>query len=88
MSGHLWLRTVTFMIEYDPTRPKWEQIAETLRARIESGEYPGGHLLSEVQLEGEFSVTRITVRKAIHALRDEGLVVTRRGMGSFVVARS
>lgn len=33
---------------------------------------------------GEFGVARDTVRKAIRLLRDEGYVVTQRGMGSFV----
>jgi GntR family transcriptional regulator len=72
------------VIEFDPTRPKWEQIAEVLRSRIASGEYPPRALISEVQLEGEFEVARGTVRKATAALRDEGLIVTTPGMGSFV----
>lgn len=72
------------MIDFDPTRPKWEQIAAELRARIESGEYPDRHKLSEVKLEQEFGVARVTVRKATAALRTEGLIVTTPGMGSFV----
>lgn len=72
------------MIAYDPTRPKWEQIADVLRARIASGELPPSALVSEVQLEAEFDVARGTVRKATAALREEGLLVTTPGMGSFV----
>ncbi|MGW3114421.1 GntR family transcriptional regulator [Streptomyces sp. NPDC001091] len=72
------------MIEYDPTRPKWEQIADTLRGRITSGALPPRTLVSEVQLEAEFGVARGTVRKATAALRDEGLITTTPGMGSFV----
>lgn len=72
------------MIEFDPTRPKWEQIADVLRARIASGELPPRSLISEVQLEAEFDVARGTVRKATAALREEGLIVTTPGMGSFV----
>ncbi len=72
------------MIDFDPTRPKWEQIAESIRERIQTGEYQPQQLLSEVQLEAEFSVARATVRKAIAALREEGLIVTTVGMGSFV----
>ncbi len=78
------LRSVRYVIDYDPTRPKWEQIAETIRDRIQAGEYPPKQLLSEVQLEAEFEVARATVRKAVAALRDEGLIVTTVGMGSFV----
>jgi DNA-binding GntR family transcriptional regulator len=72
------------VIDYDPTRPKWEQIADVLRTRIASGELPPRTLVSEVQLEAEFEVARGTVRKATAALREEGLLVTTPGMGSFV----
>ncbi|MFH8560323.1 GntR family transcriptional regulator [Streptomyces sp. NPDC017988] len=70
--------------EADATRPKWEQIAEEIRRRIASEEYPVHGLISEVRLEQEFGVSRVTVRKATAALRAEGLIVTTRGMGSFV----
>ncbi|MFF7949438.1 GntR family transcriptional regulator, partial [Streptomyces griseorubiginosus] len=63
------------MIDFDPTRPKWEQIADVLRARIADGTYPPRPLVSEVQLEAEFEVARGTVRKATAALREEGLLV-------------
>ncbi|MFJ4692857.1 GntR family transcriptional regulator [Streptomyces sp. NPDC088766] len=72
------------MIDYDPTRPKWEQIADVLRERIATGELAPRALVSEVQLEAEFGVARGTVRKATAALREEGLLVTTPGMGSFV----
>ncbi|MFJ8463183.1 GntR family transcriptional regulator [Streptomyces swartbergensis] len=75
------------MFEFDPTRPKWQQIAEVVRQRIASGECPGRGLISEVKLEQEFGVARETVRKATAALREEGLIVTTRGMGSFVAER-
>ncbi|WP_432060641.1 GntR family transcriptional regulator [Streptomyces sp. S1] len=75
------------MIEFDPTRPKWQQIADVLRRRIADGEYPPRHLVSEVRLEAEFGAARTTVRKATAALREEGLIVTTPGMGSFVSGR-
>jgi DNA-binding GntR family transcriptional regulator len=71
-------------MEFDPTRPKWQQIADVVRQRVASGEYAPRHLVSEVQLEHEFGVARTTVRKATAALREEGLIVTTPGMGSFV----
>ncbi|TXS16351.1 GntR family transcriptional regulator [Streptomyces sp. adm13(2018)] len=74
------------MLDFDPTRPKWEQIATVLRERIADGTLPPRALVSEVQLESEFGVARGTVRKAIAALRDDGLLVTTPGMGSFVTA--
>lgn len=72
------------MMDFDPTRPKWEQIADQLRARIADGTLPPQALVSEVQLEAEFGVARGTVRKATSALREEGLIVTTQGLGSFV----
>jgi GntR family transcriptional regulator len=87
MSAGQLLPTVTRVIEYDPTRPKWVQILEVVRQRITSGEYPPRTLISEVRLEAEFSVSRITIRKVTAALREEGLIVTERGMGSFVAAK-
>ncbi|MCF3148605.1 GntR family transcriptional regulator [Streptomyces platensis] len=75
------------MMEYDPTRPKWVQIADVIRERIASGEYPPNHLISEVRMEQEFDVARMTVRKVTAALREEGLIVTTPGMGSFVTQR-
>ncbi|WP_437034439.1 GntR family transcriptional regulator [Streptomyces sp. enrichment culture] len=76
------------MIDYDPTRPKWQQIADVLRDRIASGKLAPRALVSEVQLEAEFGVARGTVRKATAALREEGLIVTTPGLGSFVADRS
>ncbi|MEV0583025.1 GntR family transcriptional regulator [Nonomuraea sp. NPDC050310] len=75
------------MIDYDPVRPKWVQIYEVVRARIESGEYPPNHLISEVQMESEFHVARVTIRKATAQLREDGLIVTTPGMGSFVASK-
>ncbi len=72
------------MFEFNPTRAKWEQIAEIITARIEAGELQPDDMLSEVKLTEEFGVDRKTVRKAVAHLRANGLVVTRPGMGSFV----
>ena len=72
------------VVDYDPTQPKWRQIADEIRRRIADGTYPQHTLVSEVQLEAEFDVARGTVRKATAALREEGLLVTTPGLGSFV----
>lgn len=55
-----------------------------IRERIASGEYGPKFLISEVALVQEFGVARDTVRKTMAALREEGLVYTVVGMGSFV----
>jgi GntR family transcriptional regulator len=46
-----------------------------------------GRLLpSEADLSAEFSVSRVTVRRALEVLRDEGLVSAKQGFGWFVAA--
>lgn len=66
-------------------RPVYHQIADELRARIRGGTYPpGGKLPSEAELVEEFGVTRVTVRRGLAVLQQEGLVEARRGMGVFV----
>ena len=68
---------------------RYHQIAEELRARVSSGEYAAGRLLpSESDLSAEFSVSRVTVRKALELLRDEGLVNARQGFGWFVAGET
>jgi GntR family transcriptional regulator len=60
-------------------------ISEKLRQQISNGEFqPGKQLPSEHQLMSEFDVSRITVRRAIANLVNQGLVVSRRGKGVFV----
>jgi GntR family transcriptional regulator len=68
----------------DPT-PLYTQLADILRDMIESGELqPRGPLPSESYLQQEQGVSRGTVRMAVAILRDEGLVVTIGGRGTFV----
>ncbi|WP_433249332.1 GntR family transcriptional regulator [Streptosporangium sp. CA-135522] len=72
------------MIEFEPDRPKWRQIADVIRERIVSGTYPPKYLVSELQLVQEFGVARETARKVVRQLREEGLLYTVPHMGSFV----
>jgi len=73
------------MIDWDPTRPKWEQVAEVLRAKIRSGELKSGDRVpSVVSLTREFGISHVTAQKVLVALREEGLTKTTPGMGSFV----
>ncbi|MFG1945583.1 GntR family transcriptional regulator [Nonomuraea sp. NPDC048826] len=73
------------MIELRADQPKWRQVANILRERIESGEYKRGvPLPSETAIVQEFGIARGTVRKVIAHLRDEGLIYTVPQIGSFV----
>jgi len=73
-------------IDYGVAMPVYRQLAGILRARILSGWIAPDHVLpSEKQLEQEFGLSRNTSRRAIALLRDEGLVVTVPGRGTYVV---
>jgi GntR family transcriptional regulator len=64
---------------------RYQEIANTLRDRVH--DVGAGHVLpSESELSGEFEVSRVTVRRALETLRDEGLVESRQGFGWFVAA--
>lgn len=65
----------------------WRTIADHLRDDIARGHHPPGERLpSEAALAARFGVNRHTVRQALAALSDEGLVWSRRGAGVFVQA--
>jgi GntR family transcriptional regulator len=64
---------------------RYRAIADELRGRVESGELRPGRLLpSESELSRAHAVSRVTVRKALDLLREEGLIDARQGFGWFV----
>jgi len=72
-------------IDYEAPEPPHKQIARWLRARIESGEYrPGRRIPSEKDIMDLSGVARTTARRAVEVLRNEGLVVTTQGRGTYV----
>src|SRR5690625_4560378 len=61
------------------------QLAESLRERLELGEWHAGDQLpTEAELAAEYGVSRSTVRSALQQLETLGLTITRHGMGTFV----
>jgi GntR family transcriptional regulator len=68
--------------------PMYRQIAEDLRAQIESKELsPGQQLRTELELREHYGASRNTVRDAIKLLTTLGLVETKPGQGTFVVRK-
>jgi DNA-binding LacI/PurR family transcriptional regulator len=64
------------------------QLAAQLRQFISSGEWqPGYRLPSEAELGAEAEVSRNTIRLALQALENEGLILRQAGKGSFVAPR-
>lgn len=68
--------------------PVWTRIRAALEADLAAGRYlPGDRLPSEATLAARFGVNRHTLRRALAALAEAGLVHARRGAGVFVTAR-
>lgn len=63
------------------------RLAAELRERITLGDYgPAGALESEAELGRRYEVSRVTVRRALEQLRDEGLLASRKGAGWYVAS--
>jgi DNA-binding GntR family transcriptional regulator len=66
-------------------RPAYLRIADDLRELIVTGEIaPGDKIPSESQLQNDYDVSRIVVRRAADILEAEGLIVKQHGRGSIV----
>lgn len=64
--------------------PIYLKVRNDVRARITSGTYPAGTAIpSENELAVFYGTTRLTVRNAIDALVDEGLIRRVQGKGAF-----
>ncbi|WP_372671301.1 GntR family transcriptional regulator [Amycolatopsis kentuckyensis] len=76
-------------LDPDDARPPFQQVAAVLKAAILTGRYqPGDRLPSYAELASQFEVAPMTAQKAVGLLRDEGLVISRQGKGSFVRQRT
>lgn len=68
--------------------PLYLQVASVMRQRIDKGEWREGQKISTLEeLEEEFQVARVTVRQAVDMLREEGLLESQQGRGTFVSGR-
>ncbi len=68
--------------------PIYLRLAQTLRQKIVTGELDAGDALpSERDLCRILDASRVTVRRAIQTLIDEGLIVRRQGSGTYVAPR-
>ena len=66
--------------------PLYHQIKEYLAGQIEQGEFATAQPLpTEAQLIEQFSVSRVTVRRALHELEHEGYITRVAGKGTFVL---
>jgi len=62
---------------------RYQEIAEELRERARAA--PAGSVLpSEAEMSREFDASRVTIRRALELVRDDGLIAARQGFGWFV----
>lgn len=62
---------------------RYQEIADELRSRATNA--PAGSVLpSEAEMSVEFGASRVTIRRALELVRDDGLIAARQGFGWFV----
>jgi GntR family phosphonate transport system transcriptional regulator len=66
---------------------RWRQIADTLAQQVLAEGFAGGRLPTEPELAVRFGVNRHTIRRALAALAERGLVQAVQGNGTFVADR-
>ena len=76
-------------LDPDDPRPPYLQIASQLRAAILTKQMaPGEQLPSGPELSARYGVSRQTIQQALKPLRDEGLIVSQQGRGTYVRSRA
>lgn len=81
------LNPVYFRIDIASVVPRYAQIQDNLAELIEVGLLKAGDMLpSERDLSEMYGVSRLTVRQALHALINRGVIHTQHGVGTFVSA--
>lgn len=72
------------MTNHEPATPLYSQVKESLAYKIDSGEIKTNEKLpSERELCDIYSVSRLTIRQAMSELRNEGLVYSIQGKGTY-----
>ena len=72
-------------IDKSSSTPSYLQVANQLKQEILGGAFePGTRLPTEAELVSRSKLSRITVRKGIEVLENEGWVVRKQGLGTFV----
>lgn len=75
----------TFDLSKQSVIPLYYQLKEILRYEIVDGKYKPGDMLPSVsEIMDDYNISRHVVNRALSELITEGLVVSRKGVGSFV----
>lgn len=79
------MKAKTRRIERNSGVAIWRQIADEIRSDIMAGKLqPGARMPAEIELAEHFGVNRHTVRNAIAALTQEGVLRAEQGRGTFI----
>ncbi len=74
-----------YNIDFSDPMPLYHQVKEDLYLKIQQGDLkPGDQMPAEKELVKRYNVSRITIRNAILALVNQGLLKRKRGVGTFV----
>ncbi|MCU0314656.1 MAG: GntR family transcriptional regulator [Solirubrobacteraceae bacterium] len=69
--------------------PKYEMAYRTILERLKTGRYPvGARMPTEGELSSQFGVSRVTIRRALDMLVQDGYVESRQGSGYRVLTLS
>ena len=72
-------------IDKDASTPIYQQIAEAIGSLLARGVLPPGHVLPPERVFcAQFGISRMTLRQAMSLLDREGLINSRRGVGTVV----
>ncbi|MDO5338183.1 MAG: GntR family transcriptional regulator [Eubacteriales bacterium] len=77
-------------MELDSTisTPLYQQLENRLRQEIDSGQRPvGSRIPTENELSQQYNVSRVTVRKALAGLSENGYLERKSGKGTFVAEK-
>jgi len=77
-----------FIVEHESPLSVWGQIQRDLRHRIDGGEFgPACRIPTELSLSAAYGVSRVTIRRSIRALIEEGYLRSLRGSGTYVTEK-
>jgi len=72
-------------VDHNSYEPSYAQLVRILQEQIAVGKLrPGDRLPSESQLCEHHGVSRMTIRRAINILVEQGVVITKQGQGTFM----
>jgi GntR family phosphonate transport system transcriptional regulator len=82
------LESISTKSAADPERPLWRRIEGALKRSIIEGRYPpGSQLPPDRRIAEFFGANRLTARRALASLEQQGLIRIEQGNGTFVADR-